>query len=293
MAHMEIVYKEMTAEELAEAYNVFLTISDPEGWRNENRAKALILEAQCKPIKDLPYGELPIQKLDLYIPEDAKNTPVLIDIHGGGWISGSKNPRAIPAQTVRTEEIIYVAIDYGLAPEYSMDEMVEHVRQAIYWTYSNIAQYGGDPNNLFIFGNSAGAQLAATALMPGWPQQYNLPPNIIKGAVLTSGIYDLEGHVHAQTGPQEFLKMTFADAKRASPLYHLPTCFMPIVIAYGADELEEFIFESKNYASVLTKAGFDVTLIEVPSAHHFDMINELSNQEGKLFQVVKKMIKQK
>ncbi len=285
-----IVYKGMTAEQLAEAYNVFLTIVDPLGWLQTNRVRAQQVEAELKPLKDLAYGEAPIQKLDIYAPADAKNAPVLIDIHGGGWTAGSKNPRALEAQAVNANGAIWVPIDYGLAPEYSMDQMIDHVRRAICWVYLNIARYGGDPNRLFVFGNSAGAHLAGTTLMPGWPHKYGIPEDVIKGAVLTSGIFDLEGHVHARTGPQEALKMTLKDAWRASPLHHLPERLLPIIVAYGEDELREFILESKNYAVALKKAGFDVALIEVPAAHHFDMINELANTQGQLFKAVKEML---
>ncbi len=285
-----IVYKGMTAKQLAEAYNVFSTVPDPAGWLQANRVRAQLVEAELKPIKDLSYGEAPIQKLDIYAPADAKNAPVLIDIHGGGWTAGSKNPRAIPAQAVTANGTIWVPIDYGLAPEYSMDQMIDHVRRAITWVYWNIAQYGGDPNQLFIFGQSAGAHLAGTALMTGWHHEYGIPENAIKGAVLISGIFDLEGLVHARTGPQEALKMTLEDAWRASPFYHLPQRLIPIIVAYGKDELEEFIVESQNYTMALKKAGFDVTLIEVPAAHHFDMMNELANTQGELFKAVKEML---
>jgi arylformamidase len=141
---------------------------------------------------------------------------VLVDLHGGGWISGSKDIRALLAERIVAKGTILLAIDYGLAPEYSMDEIINHVRQAIARMYSNTAQYGGETNSLFIFGNSACAHLAASALMGGWMHHYNLPENAIKGAVLASGIYDLESQLHAKTGPQEHLKMTLKDAKSKS-----------------------------------------------------------------------------
>lgn len=180
-----VVYKGMTAKQLAITYDVFLAIPDAAGLLQANRERAKLVEAELKPIKDLSYGEVPIQKLDIYAPKGAKNAPVLIDIHGGGWTAGSKNPSALQAQAVMAAGGIWMPIDYGLAPEYSMDQMIDHVRLAISWIYRNIAQYGGDPNQLFIFGFSAGAHLAGTALMPGWHHEYGIPENAIKGAVMT------------------------------------------------------------------------------------------------------------
>lgn len=108
---------------------------------------------------------------------------------------------------------------------------------------------------------------------------------------MTSGIFDLEAYVHAQTGPQEALKMTLKDAWRASPIHHLPECPLPIIVGYGGDELKAFIDESQSYAKALKRAGCDVIVIEVPAAHHFDMINELANTQGQLFKAVKEMLK--
>lgn len=285
-----VVYKGMTARQLADAYNVFLSFPDAGSWLQANRIRAAKIEAELKPLKDLSYGLAPIQKLDIYAPANAKAAPVLIDIHGGGWTMGSKNPRAIPAQTVTTAGAIWVAVDYGLAPEYSMNQIIDHVRCAIAWVYRNIVQYGGDPNQLFVFGNSAGAHLAGTTLMPGWLGEYGMPSDAIKGAVLTSGIFDLASQVHAQTGPQEALKMSLEDAMRFSPLHHLPLQPLPVIIAYGEKELKEFIIESQSYAKALIEAGCDVCLLEVPAAHHFDMINELANSQGQLFQAVKRLL---
>jgi len=164
--------------------------------------------------------------------------------------------------------------------------MIDHVRCAIRWIYQNIAEYGGDPNQLFIFGNSAGAHLAATTLMPDWPIRYELPDNVIKGAGLTSGIYDLKDHVLGYIPPQDLFQMTLEDASRASPLFHLPTHSLPVVMAYGEKKLKAFITQSKKYANCLQKRNCPVTLIEVSKAHHFDMINALSKTQEKLFQAL-------
>ncbi len=294
MTHMDnlIVYNGMTAKQLEDAYNVFLSIPDPAAWLQQNRERAAKAEAELNPVKDVSYGKAPIQCLDIYTPPHANNTPVLIDVHGGGWTMGSKNPRALEAKAVNSLGCIYVPIDYGLAPEYSMDQMIDHVRQAISWVYNNIRSYGGDQNQMYIFGNSSGAHLAATALIPGWHSNFSLPETVIKGAMLTSGIYDLEGHSHMQGGAQEFLQLSREDALRASPLHHLPQHALPIILAYGEIEPKQFIIESKDYAKALHKSGKKITLIEVPQAHHFDMINELSNTQGQLLNAASKMLRE-
>jgi len=285
-----IVYNGMTAAELAAAYNVHGSIPDPAGYQKENAELAQAAEAKLNPIKDIAYGGEPIQKLDIYAPSGAANAPVLIDIHGGGWTQGTKNTRAIPAEAVMSKGVVWVPIDYGLAPSYRMEQIIDHVRRAVAWVYQNIAQYGGDPNRLYVSGNSAGGHLTGTTLMPGWHGDYGIPEDAVKGAVPMSGIFDLDGHVHAGVGPQEALKMTLQDSRQSSPLFNLPARPVPVVVSYGEPELEAFIDESNKYAAALEKAGCDVTVVEVPGAHHFAMSRELAHPNGALFKAVMAMM---
>jgi len=112
-------------------YDVFKTIPDPWRWLQANRERAQAVQDRLDLIKDISYGQELIQKLDIYAPLDAVNTPILIDIHGGGWTHGSKMPRALQAEALLSKGMIWIPIDYGLAPEYSIDQMIDHVRCAI------------------------------------------------------------------------------------------------------------------------------------------------------------------
>jgi len=287
-----IVYKGLTVSQMTDAYDDYKTIPNFDDLLQENRERAQTVKARLNPIHDVAYGTEVIQKLDIYAPKNAKKMPVLISIHGGGWTMGSKNPWAIPAEILISQGIISVPIDHGLAPQYRMEEIIAHIRHAVAWVYKNIAQYGGDPNRIYIYGISAGAHLASTTLMPSWHKDFDLPEDVIKGLVGMSGIYDLCTLVHApQSDSQKALQITLEEAWRDSPIYHLPKHSIPSVIAHG--EKEPFILyhlEANNYAQELRKVGCNVSLIEVPNANHFDMINELTNAKGKVFQAVMEML---
>ena len=287
-----IVYKGMTVNQLTEAYDDYRAIPNLDVLLKENRERAQIVKARLNPVQDLPYGPEVVEKLDIYAPKNAQKMPVLISLHGGGWIAGSKKPWAISAEVLITKGIISVSVDYGLAPQYRMEDIVAHVRQAIAWVYKNIAQYGGDPNRLYIYGMSAGAHLASTALMPNWHKDFGLPEDVIKGLIAISGVYDLCTLVYApQSDSQKALQMTLEESQRLSPFYHLPKHTIPSIIAYGEKEpLILYRLEACNYAQVLQKTGSNVSLIEVPDANHFDMINELANTEGEVFKMVMEML---
>ena len=287
-----IVYKGMTVTQLTDAYNDYKSIPDLDALLQENREHAQIVRTRLNPIQDIAYGNEIIQKLDIYAPKNANNLPVLISIHGGGWTRGSKNTWSIPAESLTPMGIISVSVDYGLAPQYRMKDIIAHIRQAIAWVYKNITQYGGDPNRLYIYGMSAGAHLASTAIMPGWHKDFDLRENVIKGLVALSGIYDLCTLVHApEASIQQALQMTGDESRNESPFYHLPKQSIPVIIAFGEKEpLILYQLEAHNYAKELQKADCNVSLIEVPGANHFDMINELADIEGNVFKAVMKML---
>lgn len=252
-----IVYKGMTVRQLTEAYDDYITIPNFDVLLQENRERAQTVKARLNPIHDVAYGAETVHKLDIYAPKYSKKMPVIISIHGGGWTMGSKNPWAIPAENLMAKGIISVSIDYGLAPQYQMEDIIAHIRHAIAWVYKNIAQYGGDPNRLYIYGFSAGAHLAGTTLMPNWHKDFGLPEDVIKGVVAMSGIYDLCTLVYApQSESQKALQMTLEESRHASPLYHLPKHSIPSIVAYGEKEpLVLYRFEANNYAQALQNAG--------------------------------------
>lgn len=286
-----IVYRGMTASQAAEAYDDTISIPNFYMLLQENRKRAKDIIDKLNPIQDIAYGNEAIQKLDIYAPKLAEKLPVLIDIHGGGWTAGSKNARSVPAEAIMSQNVIWVPIDYGLAPEYRIEDMIFHVRSAITWIYNNINQYGGDPNCLYISGQSAGAHLAATALMPGWHEDFGVSKRLLKGLIALSGIYDLDGLIYSsKTETQEILQLTTDEARRFSPFYHLQNSSIPSIIAYGDKEPLAYRREAEDFAKELETSGYNVSLIVVPDANHFNMINELANSKGILFNAVMKMI---
>ncbi len=288
----QVVYKGMTESQLNDAFNVYKWIPNFDDLLQKNRERAQLVKAQLNPIQDVPYGRENIQKLDIYVPPNVTQAPVLISIHGGGWMMGSKNPWAIPAETLMSKGVISVAINYGLAPQYRMKEIIDHVRTAVAWVYNNISSYGGNPQQIYIYGVSAGAHLASTTLMTGWHEDYGLPNDVIKGIVAMSGIYDICTLFYApQSDSQKALQVTLEEAMRDSTIYHPPEHPIPAIIAYGEKEpLIPYFFEAQNYAFELYKSDCNVSIIEVSNANHYDVINELAKDEGKVFQAFMKMV---
>ena len=237
---------------------------------------------------DVPYGAAgPRQMLDIFAPETG-DAPILVFIHGGYWFFNSKDPRRFPAREFVPRGIAWAPINYRLAPTVPMSDIVADVRNAVKWLYEHGAQFGCDPERIYVSGNSAGGHLTAELLSDDWPEQYGLPADVVKGACAISGLYDLEPLLECE--PNEKLRLDLASAKRHSPIYHLSGQPTPTIIACGGNESAEFRRQTAAYADILKEAGYPVTHIEVAGHDHFSIIGELANPESPLFQAVIGMI---
>ncbi|MBL4674067.1 MAG: alpha/beta hydrolase, partial [Arenicella sp.] len=114
--------------------------------------------------KDLAYGKQPWHRLDVYpnkqVPTQAAS-PVVIFIYGGGWDSGSKDQYFFAANAFVKRGYTVVVPDYLKYPDGKFPSFVEDGARAFEWTKKNIANFSGDPDNIFIVGHSAGAHTGA------------------------------------------------------------------------------------------------------------------------------------
>lgn len=113
-------------------------------------------------IADLPYGDLPIQKLDIYRQrERSEPLPVVLYVHGGGFRAMSKETHWLMGLAFARRGAVVFNVDYRLAPRHPFPAAALDVCAALRWVIANAASYGGDPTKLVIAGESAGANLAS------------------------------------------------------------------------------------------------------------------------------------
>jgi acetyl esterase/lipase len=145
--------------------------------------------------RDIPYVEPadPLQKLDVYAPPGAKSLPVVVWIHGGGWQAGDKAEMKEKPQALTQKGLVFVSVNYRLEPKVTMGELVRDVAKSVGWVHGHIAEYGGDPQRLFIMGHSAGAQLAALLCTDErYFQELGLSFAMVKGCMPVDGdTYDV------------------------------------------------------------------------------------------------------
>ena len=146
--------------------------------------------------RDCSYGQDERHRLDLFLPleETAAKRPVLIFVHGGGFVSGDKHRPNSPyydniGYWAVAHGCIGVTITYRLAPQHPWPAGAEDVGAAVEWIAQNIAEHGGDPQRIFVMGQSAGAVHVANYL--GDVRFHRSGGRALAGALLISGVYDV------------------------------------------------------------------------------------------------------
>lgn len=116
--------------------------------------------------RGIVYGDQPRNRLDLYLPKNMNGPkPVVAFITGGAWIIGYKAWGSLLGQQLSERDIIVACIDYRNFPQGTISDMVKDASQGISFVCNKIAEYGGDPNRIYLMGQSAGAHIATCALL--------------------------------------------------------------------------------------------------------------------------------
>ena len=190
--------------------------------------------------KNIAYGAAATQKLDIYRPLAGEKYPVVLYVYGGGWYSGSKEMYAPAAQMLLQHELVIVLISYTLNPQATYRQQTREVAQALDWVLRHIQDYGGDPQRVFIGGQSAGAHLSALALCdPQWLQPLGRSPADVRGFYGISGAYDINrllAFQQARGNEAPLLTRVFESRDNfanASPINYVRAGLPPFLLIHG------------------------------------------------------------
>lgn len=149
------------------------------------------------------------QKLDLYVPKDAKNMPLIVWIHGGGWLDGSKD--RCPALPFLDHGFAVASINYRLSSHAVFPAQIQDCKAAIRWLRANAAAHGIDANRIGVWGASAGGHLVALLGTTGDVKEFDVGPNLETSSRIQA-VCDF-------FGPTDFTKMN-AQATIKGPINH-------------------------------------------------------------------------
>ncbi len=218
---------------------------------------------------DIAFGPDARQKLDVYLPTKAPaNGKVVVFFYGGSWRVGSKTDYQFVAQALTSRGFIAVLPDYRLYPQVTFPAFVEDGAAAVRWVHDHIATYGGDTNQIYLMGHSAGSHTAALlTLDEHYLKDVGLDRNIIRATAGLSGPYDFPSFPENRavfgraaddpTIDPKIEPITFVDGKEA-----------PMLLVHG---LRDTLVEPANAVSLaarIRRKGGDVEYIAYPTRGH-------------------------
>jgi acetyl esterase/lipase len=226
--------------------------------------------------QDIAYDGLDTL-MDIYRPRAASGSlPVIVWIHGGGFIGGNKQNTQAYAMTLASHGYMVANINYGLAPRQKYPGQIAQVNQALEYLRAHAMEHGGDINRLFLGSNSAGSQIASelAALISDreFAARLGIQPGVtreqLKGLLLYDGFYDIKAlkeisspvidlYLWSYTGQRDY--ESYARISELSAVEHVTPQFPPVFLAVGdADPLEPQSLELKD---VLEKNGVEVDAV--------------------------------
>jgi arylformamidase len=282
-----IVWLDMDQNALDDAYDQLVWAPNRDQLTKRRIANSALVRARIGEPKRFAYGPTPIEALDLY-PAAGKSgalAPVAIFIHGGAWRAGTASDYGFLAEPFVHAGAHFAVLDFINVDDAggSLFPIAEQVRRAIGWVFRNAERFGGDRDRLYLVSHSSGSQLAGCAVTHDWSKE-GVPANILKGATLSSGMYELKPVRLSKRS--KYVKFTDAMEHELSAIRHLDKLATPLIVSYGSYESPEFQRQTRDFATAVKAAGKPIELLVGDGYNHFEMLETLANPYGLLGRAV-------
>lgn len=231
--------------------------------------------------------------LDVYAPKKARSgkLPVVVFIHGGNWNSGNKNLYSFVGRRLAKQGVVAVIINYQLAPAVQVPAMANDCAQAVRWATQHIAEFGGDPNRIFVMGHSAGGGLAALlATDDHLFSQLGLTENPVKGAILDDAAgLDMFDYLTKMEYPndRQYLIPYGKDPavwRAVSPMYYVSDHTPPMLIYSGGRTYPSITSSSQRFHQRLLDHQVRHDYNVLPGKKHIAMVTQLFWQHNIIYQ---------
>lgn len=277
------LYRGYDQAELDRQYSPSSRVVDLTEFLDEYARESALSRAELDVRLSVRYGPQPPETLDFF-PAAGPAAPLMVFVHGGYWQELSKDDSAFPARGLVPAGVAFAAINYGLAPDYQLDTIVQQVRRGLWWLTEHAVELGVAADRIHLSGSCAGAHLVAMAFLDEWIPDGRCPAEVFAGATLLSGVYDIEPI--RLTYVNEPLRLDRAAAARLSPINRLPDRLPPLVVARGGVETDEFIRQHDEFVEAVSTRSPVVRELVVAHRNHFDIPFDLDDPTTDLGKVV-------
>jgi acetyl esterase/lipase len=229
-------------------------------------------------------------ELDIYHHRELPpGRPVLLQVHGGGWVMGTKDQQGIPLMLqMAARGWVCVAVNYPLSPRARWPGHLIAVKRAMAWIREHGARYGADPSFVAVTGGSAGAHLAAMLALT--PDDRSLQPGFedvdtaVQACVPHYGVYDVTAESGTKSSQFRLERLVRRyvmsrdarypdDYRAASPLSRITAAAPPFFVIHGRNDTVVPVAEARTFVDRLRAASPNpVAYAEIGGAQHaFDI----------------------
>jgi acetyl esterase/lipase len=277
---------------------IAVSLRDEVDWRRIARPFPM-RDPVVERIRDVRYGRARgiDLELDLYRHRSRPTScPVLFEVHGGGWVIGSKNEQGIPMMLrMGAQKWVCVSADYRLSPHATFPEHLVDLKGALAWIRQHVADYGGDPDFVVVAGQSAGGHLASllalTANQPEYQPGFEQIDTSVAGCVSFYGVYDFTDRHRlwpnadlAKLLEEKVMKASLAEDRaayeKASPMSVITRDAPAFFVIHGDRDTLAPVAEARRFAEDLrARSRSPVLYAEIPGAQHaFDIFPSLRGE---------------
>jgi arylformamidase len=275
-----LVWLDMDQKALDDAYDQLVYAPNRDQVHKRNMFNSDRVRARLGAPKRLAYGSKAVEQLDLFSPLPGKGreagAPIHVFIHGGAWRARSVKDYAFMAEAYVRAGAHWIGLDFDGVEGTNGDllPMADQVRRGVAWVYKNAKSFGGDPDRIHVSGQSSGAHLAGNIVTTDW-KDYGVPNDIVKGALLCSGMYDLKPVRLSKRS--QYVAFTDEAEEKLSSQRRLDRLNCPVIVAYGTFETPEFQRQNREFAAAIKATGKPVTLLVAEGYNHFEIAEAIGN----------------
>ena len=241
----------------------------PDRWRQNANS---FIETQQQLELDVPYGEHPRQKIDLFWPS-TKPKGLVVFVHGGYWLDFNKSYWSHLANGACEQEWAVAIPSYVLAPEANVSEITQMIAVAI---ESSSKRVDGP---IVLSGHSAGGHLVTRMVCEPSPLEDNTKARIAR-IVSISGVHDLRNLIHTRMNDQ--LRLSLDKAIAESPALQTPVASADVTCWVGSEERPEFLRQATALRDAWKNHIANIRVVIEPNRHHFDVIGSLRDPNSPL-----------
>ena len=254
-------------------------MADLDRWAADSAA----VRADIRCDLDVAYGAGERETLDIFHPDGAEPKPLIVFLHGGYWMSMTKDSYSFIARNFVAKGAAFAVVEFGLCPTIGLSQIVGQVERAIGHLWDTAPDHGLDRDRFYLAGHSSGGHLAAMILGGGVSGTARVPPAAFKGSVIVSGLFDLAPI--ASTYINTYIRLDPQGVRDLSPLHRVPpdgAAMGTLILGTGEYELAEYHLHQARYAAAWSANGHGLQMCDAAGYQHFDVPYDLANSDGAL-----------